>query len=39
LPEPQTTGPNVLRMFGYFGREPVVSRRVVFETMESLKGM
>jgi hypothetical protein len=39
LPEPQTTGPNVLRMFGYFGREPVVSRRVVFETTEALKGM
>lgn len=32
-------GPNVLRSFGYFGTKPVISRRVRYETMESLKLM
>jgi hypothetical protein len=39
MPAPKTTPANVLRMFGYFNDEPVISRRVEFETIESLKGM
>lgn len=37
LPEAKTTPANVLRMFGYFEDEPVIARRVEFETRESLK--
>lgn len=37
LPEPKTTPPNVLRMYGYFDDEPVIARRVEFETIQSLR--
>jgi hypothetical protein len=37
LPEPKTTPANVLRMYGYFEDEPVIARRVEFETIQSLK--
>lgn len=39
LPAPKTTPANVLRMFGYFKDEPVITRRVEFETLQSLKGL
>lgn len=39
MPEPKTTPVNVLRMFGYFEDEPVIARRVEFETIQSLQKM